>query len=116
MIKIREANGSKKSFNVRYWGVGNESYGCGGDFTPHEYATEFRKFTSWVPQLKQVERLRGKMPKVGIVDRDTKEKRRSVKQKLFILNPSRNLLLLIKSENKGKDLEPEQEWSQLLDI
>jgi alpha-N-arabinofuranosidase len=37
------------SFNVRYWGVGNESWGCGGDFTPEEYSTEFRRFTAWVP-------------------------------------------------------------------
>lgn len=35
--------------NVRFWGVGNESWGCGGDFTPEEYSTEFRRFTSWVP-------------------------------------------------------------------
>ena len=38
-------------FNVRYWGVGNESWGCGGNFTPGEYATEYRRFTAWVPQL-----------------------------------------------------------------
>jgi alpha-N-arabinofuranosidase len=36
-------------YKVRYWGVGNESWGCGGDFTPEEYSTEFRRFTSWVP-------------------------------------------------------------------
>jgi alpha-N-arabinofuranosidase len=36
-------------FRVRFWGIGNESWGCGGDFTPEEYATEFRRFTSWVP-------------------------------------------------------------------
>jgi alpha-N-arabinofuranosidase len=36
-------------FNIRYWGVGNESWGCGGDFTPEEYSTEFRRFTAWVP-------------------------------------------------------------------
>jgi len=36
-------------YNVRFWGVGNESWGCGGDFTPEEYSTEFRRFTSWVP-------------------------------------------------------------------
>jgi alpha-N-arabinofuranosidase len=34
---------------VRYWGVGNEPWGCGGDFTPEDYAKEFRRFTSWVP-------------------------------------------------------------------
>ena len=26
------------------WGVGNESWGCGGNMTPEEYAAEFRKF------------------------------------------------------------------------
>ena len=29
--------------------MGNESWGCGGNFTPEEYATEFRRFTAWVP-------------------------------------------------------------------
>ena len=41
--------GSKEPFNVKYWGVGNESWGCGGDFLPEEYAPEFRRFTSSVP-------------------------------------------------------------------
>ncbi|HEY6803181.1 MAG TPA: alpha-L-arabinofuranosidase C-terminal domain-containing protein [Pyrinomonadaceae bacterium] len=34
---------------VRYWGVGNESWGCGGNFTPEEYAAEYRRFTAWAP-------------------------------------------------------------------
>jgi alpha-N-arabinofuranosidase len=46
----RAATGSKDPFNVRYWGIGNESWGCGGEMTPGEYATEFRKFAAWVPQ------------------------------------------------------------------
>jgi alpha-L-arabinofuranosidase len=45
----RAANGDREPYNVSYWGVGNESWGCGGDMTPEEYATEFRKFTAWVP-------------------------------------------------------------------
>jgi alpha-L-arabinofuranosidase len=45
----RAANGSPQPFNVRYWGVGNEAWGCGGNFTPDEYAVEYRKFVSWVP-------------------------------------------------------------------
>lgn len=51
LAKQREANGCRDSFGVRFWGVGNESWGCGGDFTPQEYATEFRRFTSWVPHF-----------------------------------------------------------------
>jgi alpha-L-arabinofuranosidase len=45
----RAAGGDREPFNVRYWGVGNESWGCGGNFTPEEYAAEFRRFTAWVP-------------------------------------------------------------------
>jgi alpha-L-arabinofuranosidase len=46
---LRVANGERAPFNVRYWGVDNESWGCGGNFTPEEYASEFRRFTEWVP-------------------------------------------------------------------
>ncbi len=46
----RAAAGFKDPFNVRYWGVGNESWGCGGNFTAQEYAVEFRRFTTWVPR------------------------------------------------------------------
>ncbi len=49
LAKMREAAGFSQPFKVRYWGVGNESWGCGGNFTPEDYATEFRRFTTWVP-------------------------------------------------------------------
>jgi alpha-N-arabinofuranosidase len=45
----RAANGDKQPFNVKYWGVGNESWGCGGNMTGGEYATEYRKFISQFP-------------------------------------------------------------------
>lgn len=46
---MRAAAGFKDPFNVSYWGVGNENWGCGGDMTPEEYGTEFRKFIAWLP-------------------------------------------------------------------
>lgn len=49
LAEQRAANGSVDPYNVKYWGVGNESWGCGGNFTPQEYATEFRRFSTWVP-------------------------------------------------------------------
>src|SRR5580704_14662768 len=49
----RAAYGSAEPYNVRYWGVGNESWGCGGNFTAQEYAVEFRRYTSWLPQYGQ---------------------------------------------------------------
>jgi alpha-L-arabinofuranosidase len=49
----RTASGSAAPYNVRYWGVGNESWGCGGNFTAQEYAVEFRRYTSWLPAYGQ---------------------------------------------------------------
>ena len=40
----RAANGSAEPFRVRYWGVGNESWGCGGNMRPEEYARLYRDF------------------------------------------------------------------------
>jgi len=45
----RGVNGDREPFRVRYWGVGNESWGCGGKFTPEDYCTQYRKFTEWLP-------------------------------------------------------------------
>jgi alpha-N-arabinofuranosidase len=50
MADLRAASGDREPFDVRYWGVGNEPWGCGGNFTPEEYATEFRRYTAWVPK------------------------------------------------------------------
>jgi alpha-N-arabinofuranosidase len=46
----RVANGARDPLGVRYWGVGNESWGCGGKFTPDDYCREFRRFTEWLPK------------------------------------------------------------------
>lgn len=51
LAEQREAHGHKEPYNVRYWGVGNESWGCGGNFNPEEYAVEYRRFVEWVPKF-----------------------------------------------------------------
>jgi alpha-N-arabinofuranosidase len=48
-MRANGAMGSREPFKVEYWGVGNESWGCGGNFTPQEYAQEFRRFLASVP-------------------------------------------------------------------
>ena len=53
LADLRAEAGYPDPFGVRYWGVGNEAWGCGGNFTPQEYATEFRRYTAWVPGYKQ---------------------------------------------------------------
>ncbi len=44
----RAANGSSEPFRVRYWGVGNESWGCGGDMRPEQYADDYRQFANYI--------------------------------------------------------------------
>ncbi len=44
--KVRAAEGHPAPYDVQYWGVGNEAWGCGGNFTPEEYAEAYRRFTT----------------------------------------------------------------------
>jgi alpha-N-arabinofuranosidase len=46
----RAANGAREPFGIKYWGVGNESWGCGGDMKGGEYATLYRQFVTQVPE------------------------------------------------------------------
>jgi alpha-N-arabinofuranosidase len=39
----RARNGDKEPFNVKYWGVGNENWGCGGHMRAEHYADEYRR-------------------------------------------------------------------------
>ncbi|MGO9239192.1 MAG: alpha-N-arabinofuranosidase [Bryobacteraceae bacterium] len=51
LARLREQGGDRDPFNVRLWGVGNESWGCGGEMTPEEYSTAFRRYTAWTPGM-----------------------------------------------------------------
>jgi len=62
LADLRGQDGEREPLGVRYWGVGNESWGCGGNFTPEEYATEFRRYTAWVPGYGQKLALVGSGP------------------------------------------------------
>lgn len=50
LADTRAAAGYPDPFRVKFWGVGNESWGCGGEFTPQEYAVEFRRYSTWLPE------------------------------------------------------------------
>jgi alpha-L-arabinofuranosidase len=53
LADTRAEAGYAEPFGVRFWGVGNESWGCGGNFTAQEYAVEFRRYTEWAPRFGQ---------------------------------------------------------------
>lgn len=47
MAELRKKNGQEKSWKVKYLGVGNESWGCGGNMTPEYYANEYRRYQTY---------------------------------------------------------------------
>ncbi len=49
MSDLRRANGRDKPWNVKFWGIGNEAWGCGGNMAPDYYANEFRKYSTFMP-------------------------------------------------------------------
>jgi alpha-L-arabinofuranosidase len=51
MANLRKENGRDKPWGVRYWGLGNEAWGCGGNMKPEYYANIYRQnatfMTDW---------------------------------------------------------------------
>lgn len=48
MTELRKKNGREDPWNVKFWGIGNESWGCGGDMAPDFYANLYRQFACYV--------------------------------------------------------------------
>lgn len=52
MSTLRQQNGRETPWNVRYWGVGNEAWGCGGNMTADYYANIYRQYATFMaPQV-----------------------------------------------------------------
>ncbi|MBN2356875.1 alpha-N-arabinofuranosidase [candidate division KSB1 bacterium] len=48
MTDLRKKNGREQPWNVLFWAVGNESWGCGGNMTPEYYADLFKRFSTYL--------------------------------------------------------------------
>jgi len=48
MAEERAANGRKEPWHVKYFGVGNESWGCGGSMRPEYYSDNFRRYNTYL--------------------------------------------------------------------
>ncbi len=48
MTDLRKENGREEPWDVKYWGVGNENWGCGGDMAPDYYANIYRNYASYI--------------------------------------------------------------------
>lgn len=47
MTDLRKQNGRDEPWNVKYWGIGNENWGCGGNMTPEYYADLYNRFAGY---------------------------------------------------------------------
>ncbi len=47
MPTLRAENGREKPWHVKYWGIGNEAWGCGGHMTPEYYSDVYRRFATF---------------------------------------------------------------------
>lgn len=47
MVNLRKKNGREKPWNVKFLGIGNESWGCGGNMTPEYYADLMRQYSNY---------------------------------------------------------------------
>ena len=48
MSDLRRKNGRAEPWRVKYWGVGNENWGCGGQMTPDFYADNYKRYATYV--------------------------------------------------------------------
>jgi alpha-N-arabinofuranosidase len=46
--KLRAKHGNPAPFNVKFWGIGNENWGCGGSMRPEYYADLYRQYATYV--------------------------------------------------------------------
>lgn len=47
MANLRKQNGREKPWKVKFFGVGNENWGCGGNMTPEGYAENYRRYATY---------------------------------------------------------------------
>ena len=50
MANLRRENGHDDPWKVKFFGVGNESWGCGGNMRPDYYADVYRRYQTFVRQ------------------------------------------------------------------
>lgn len=48
MPNLRAKNGRKEPWNVSFWGVGNETWGCGGNMRAEYYADIYRQYATFM--------------------------------------------------------------------
>ena len=48
MSELRKRNGHEQPWRLKYFGVGNENWGCGGNMTAQHYSDEYRRYQTYL--------------------------------------------------------------------
>ncbi len=57
LTDLRKQNGRDQPWKVKYWGIGNESWGCGGNMTVEYYVNLYRQFATFMTSYSNSEKL-----------------------------------------------------------
>ena len=55
LTDMRAQNGKTNPWKVKYWGIGNESWDCGGHMTADYYVNEYRKYATMMTSYSNTE-------------------------------------------------------------
>ena len=47
LVQERKKNGHPAPYRVSWWGIGNESWGCGGNMTPEYYSDVYKRYATF---------------------------------------------------------------------
>jgi alpha-N-arabinofuranosidase len=48
MAELRKQNGHPEPWKLKFFAIGNENWGCGGNMTPEYYADQYRRYATYV--------------------------------------------------------------------
>ncbi len=57
MSRLRQSNGREKPWRLKYWGVGNENWGCGGNMRVEYYCDLYRQYAGYCRHFTPNEKL-----------------------------------------------------------
>ncbi|MDX1744558.1 MAG: alpha-L-arabinofuranosidase C-terminal domain-containing protein [Halobacteriales archaeon] len=64
-VTRRYDHGPKDPHDVRWWGIGNENWGCGGRFDPADYGRQYRTFANYLRAVDRHTDIIGDLELVG---------------------------------------------------
>jgi alpha-N-arabinofuranosidase len=48
MAELRKRNGHPEPWKLKFFAVGNENWGCGGNMTPEYYSDQYKRYATYI--------------------------------------------------------------------